>query len=605
MSFDIFFQNAVALHQAGRLDEAERIYRSLSDIAPENADLLHLIGLIAVQKGAADSALPYLYKAVRLAPEAVPYRFTLAQALSDTNRPKEALEHYKSVLERDASYPDTYNNMGLIYRRLNDPEQAADCFEKALEKDARFVPALINMGLLKRDSGDLSAAAAFFDKALDAAPDNSEAAAQLAVCRRLQNRNEDALALYEKALSGAPADAGYLNGRGIVLERLGRNAEALESYNAAVKAAPRYADAYNNRANVLAKLGRHWDAEADFKTAVKIDPEYAEAYNNLGALLFEHERYEEALECYRKAFIINPKQAQTCNNLAMAVRAAGDLEEAIGLYFNALVLDPSEPAVKHNLARALYDLYAHEDKRRDAEKLARKWAEAYPEDPIARHLLASFEGRPIDRAAPRYVAELFDAFSETFDNTLDALSYNVPALIEKAVKGGKTGRRILDAGCGTGRCAPILRPYASGLSGVDLSEKMVQSAKNKGLYDDLTVQDLITYLSTRPASFDLIVLADVACYFGDLAPLTTAAGAALTDGGEILITLEKADEKETQDFVLRPTGRFAHTRAAAQTAIGLAGLSILSFDEETLRTENGAPVAGFFIKVQKIMGNPA
>ena len=76
MSFDLFFQNAVALHQAGKLDEAEQSYRQLLEIAPEHTDLLHLLGMIALQKGAFDSALDFLYKAVKLAPDAAAYRFT-------------------------------------------------------------------------------------------------------------------------------------------------------------------------------------------------------------------------------------------------------------------------------------------------------------------------------------------------------------------------------------------------------------------------------------------------------------------------------------------------------------------------------------------------
>lgn len=595
MSFDAFFQNAVALHQSGRLDEAESLYRRLLEISPEHTDLLHLIGMIAVQKKAADSALEYLYKAVRMKPDAAPYRFTLAQALSDGGRPKEALEHYKAVLDLDDSYPDTYNNMGLICRRLNDPEKAEAYFKKALDKDAAFVPALINLGLLKRDAGKNDEAAAFFEQAFEIAPDEPETAVRLAVCRRMQGKDEEALSLYERALSNAPDDADVLNGKGIVLERLGRNEEAFEAYDSAIRAAPRFADAYNNRANVSAKLGKYNDAETDFKTAVKIDPKYAEAFNNLGALLFERERYEEALECYRKAFLINPKQAQTCNNLAMAVRASGDLEEAVGLYFNALVLDPEEITVKHNLARALYDLFAHENKSGEARRLAAKWAESYPDDPIARHLSASFEGKRLDRAAPEYVKNLFNAFSETFDETLNALSYRVPDLIRNALNGEKNGQKILDAGCGTGRLAPILKPYASFLAGVDLSEKMIQAAKAAS-YDELIVQDILPYLNEHERAFDIIVLADVACYFGDLSPLAKGVMRALNGGGKVLASLEK---NEKADVSLSPTGRFSHSRTEIAGKVTAAGLEIIEISEEVLRTEDGRPVNGFLLKAVK------
>ncbi len=596
MSFDVFFQNAVALHQAGRLDDAENIYRSLLEISPQNADLLYLIGMIALQKNAPDSALEFLYKAVRLNPNAASYRFTLAQALCDAKKPKEALEQYKEVLKLNDSYPDTYNNMGLIYRASGDRETAETYFQKALKLNAAFTPALINLGLMRREDGKINEARELFEKALNAEEDNAEAAAQLAVCERMENRFEKALELYERALKHAPENADFWNGKGIVSECLKRYEDALASYDTALKISPRMADAHNNRANVLTKLGKHWDAEAAFKTAIKIDPKFVEAYNNLGALLFERERYEEALECYRKAFQINPKQAQTCNNLAMAVRAAGDLKEAVGLYFNALVLNPDDETVRHNLARALYDLYAHENCPEEAKALCEKWASAYPDDKIARHLADSLNGKQTDRADPEYVKELFDAFSPTFDQTLNALSYRVPDLIKNALKECRKGLRILDAGCGTGRLAAILKPYAGFLAGIDLSEKMVQTARNTGLYDELETGEIVEYLNNHRESFDLIVLADVTCYFGELSEAVGAVLGALKNGGTMLATFEKTNKA---GYLLQPTGRFAHNRLEIEHKLGDAGFDLLELTQADLRTEDGNPVEGFLVKAAK------
>ena len=130
MSFDLVLNNAVRLHEQGRLDEAEAMYRQLLEISPEHTDVLHLLGMLALQRKSFDSAIDLLYKAVRLAPEAVAYEFTLAQALQDAGHPKEALEHYNSVLKKDATLSETYHNMGIIFRFENNPEEAKKMFRK-------------------------------------------------------------------------------------------------------------------------------------------------------------------------------------------------------------------------------------------------------------------------------------------------------------------------------------------------------------------------------------------------------------------------------------------------------------------------------------------
>lgn len=600
MSFDILFQNAVALHEAGRLDEAENAYRRLLETAPDHADLLHLIGMIATQKGASESAVPYLYKAVKLMPDAVPYRFTLACALQSAGHLNEALENYKEILKRDPSLPDTYNNMGNIYLQKGDAIEAELHFQKALEKNPSYAPAFVNLGAMKRKAGDFDAAADFFDKAIASAPDMADGYAQKALLLREKKDYAGALALYDKALAIEPENVVVLNGRGVALEAADRLDEALACYDKVIALAPRFADAYNNRANVRVRLNRKWDAEDDFKKAVKIDPDYAQAYNNLGALLFSEERYEEALECYRKAFLINKNQPEAMNNLAMAVKAAGDLQEAVALLFNALVAAPDLQAVQNNLAAALYELYAHENQKKDAVALVEKWVKKYPDHAVARHLLASLTGKADKEQDAAFVTGLFDAFADSFDGTLEAVDYRVPDMMRDAFArkfGGKKARSVLDAGCGTGLCGVKIRPFAEILTGVDLSAKMLARAKEKGVYDDLQAADAVAYMNGHSAAFDAVCLGDVACYFPDLAPVLAAAFATLKDGGALFMTVEAAScEKES---VLNPTGRYAHNAELLQKKTQAAGFKVDEPSRAVLRKEDGKDVDGAFFVAEK------
>ena len=601
MSLDYLLQNAARLHEQGRLDEAEALYRRLLEINPEQTDVLHLLGMIAMQRRSFDSAIDMLYKAVRLSPQTDAYEFTLAQALQESGRPKEALEHYKAVSARK-EYPETYHNMGIIYRFLGDTELARKMFEKAVEMRPDFSSAYVNLALIARDGGDSSGALALLDKAVAADPQNAEAYAQQAVTHRLAGENERAVALYEKALSLAESPV-YYNGLGIALENLNRTDDAFNAYCRAIELDPSCADAYNNRANVYVKYGKHWQAEDDYKKAVKLDPQFASAYNNLGALLYDRGRFEEALECYRKAFIINPKQAETCCNLAMAVKEAGDPAEAVGLYFNALALNPALTEIHHDLARTLYDLYGgtEPDCKETAVKLAQKWKQFFPDNPVAAHVCAALQGDNPPRAGDAYVETLFDSFAQTFDAAVGDLDYRVPELVAGHAQTLPAGLRILDAGCGTGLNAAALKTRAAKLTGVDLSAKMLDAARKRGLYDALEKSDAVAFCNENPSMFDLVVWADVACYFGDLTDLLAASARALAAGGRVVFTVEKAESPD--GYALRPSGRYVHGAAYVENALKRAGFSEIRLTDVVLRRERGADVAGIFAAAEKTGGD--
>ncbi len=598
MSFDFVFQNAVRLHEQGKLDEAEAVYRQLLEINPEHTDLLHLLGMIAMQRKSFDSAIDLLYKAVRLAPDSAAYEFTLAQALQDAGHPKEALEHYRAVLARNDTYPETYHNMGIIYRFEGDTAEARRLFEKAVEMRPDFASAYVNLALIERDEGRTDEALLLLDRAVKADSDYAEAYAQKGVTYRLTGRFDQALEQYEQALSLSENPV-YWNGIGITFERLDRLDDAFHAYCRAIELDPSFADAYNNRANVYVKFGKHWQAEDDYKKAVKLDPKFASAYNNLGALLYDHERYEEALECYRKAFIINPKQAETCSNLAMAVKESGDPAEAVGLYFNALALDPSLTKIHHYLAQALYDLYnaKEDDAKETAVKLAQKWKQFFPDNPVAAHVCAAFEGKTPERAADDYIRELFDSFADSFETAVKNIDYRVPELLAARMQDMSAGLRILDAGCGTGLNASVLKPYAKTLTGIDLSEKMTDAARAKGLYDSLQTADIVRFCNENPASFDLVVLADVVCYFGALEPLLSAVFKALVPGGGIFFTTEKLCGE--RDFVLQPSGRFAHSTEYVKNVLERTGFEKVRLTQEVLRREKDSDVAGILAVAEK------
>jgi predicted TPR repeat methyltransferase len=158
---------------------------------------------------------------------------------------------------------------------------------------------------------------------------------------------------------------------------------------------------------------------------------------------------------------------------------------------------------------------------------------------------------------------------------------------------------VLDAGCGTGLCGPLIAPYARRLTGVDLSDGMLVHAKEKNVYDELTKSELTEYLRVNRDAFDLIVSADTLVYFGDLDAVVAAAAGALRPNGLFVFTLEHAaGANPDAGYRLELHGRYSHRRAYVGRLLVGAGLQP-EIAEADLRMESGAPVAGLVVRGTK------
>ena len=238
-------------------------------------------------------------------------------------------------------------------------------------------------------------------------------------------------------------------------------------------------------------------------------------------------------------------------------------------------------------------------------KLYEEWQKLEPDNPIVEHMLAACSGENIpERASNDYVKETFDRFASSFDIKLAHLEYKAPQLIIEAIKShiddAKGTLNILDAGCGTGLCGPLLKPLAKNLSGVDLSQNMLNIAKQRKCYNDLVCDDLVKYLSKYTNKYDIIVSADTLIYFGDLNEALKAAVVATKPGALFVFSLEKlVDDKVDAEYKLEAHGRYTHNKQYIETTINDAGLELVSLDEEMIRKELGKPVDGWIVTAKK------
>jgi predicted TPR repeat methyltransferase len=420
-------------------------------------------------------------------------------------------------------------------------------------------------------------------------------ALQVAVQLHRLHELDDAELLYRRILTACPEQSDALHFLGILLHRRGRNDEAMEQITKSIALDPTLADRYNNLGNVLLELERHDEAADAFRQAIALNPGHANAYNNLGALLRAQGNQVLARAAYQQAIELDPEHVDAYNNLGNLLSGQGEINQAVAYYCKAITLMPDHPQARRLLGIAYYTL-GQIDK---AAEVFHQWLKDEPDNPIAHHLYAACSGHDVpQRASNAYIESTFDGFAASFDAKLGKLGYRAPDLVASALEAACAAPdqqlSILDAGCGTGLCGPLIAPYARRIVGVDLSSGMLQRAHARGVYAELVKAELQTFLAARVDEFDVIVSADTLVYFGALADVLDAAFHALKSGGLLVFTVEESRNVRS-DYHLNPHGRYSHESNYLRRAMMMAGFDVKAIDSAELRSEGGMPVGGLVV----------
>lgn len=386
---------------------------------------------------------------------------------------------------------------------------------------------------------------------------NMQSALNLAVRYHQAGKLEEAIALYQRAIAINPNIGETHYNLGIIFWKQGRNDEAISSFRRAIAANPNDAYSYYNLANLLQGEGRLEEAIVSYRHAIGINPNIAEAHNNLGNILQEQGRLEEAVSSYRSAIAANPGDASCHYNLGNALQEQERAEEAIASYRSAIAINPGYLKAYNSLGYLLKEA----GKTDEAIDIYKSVLEKDPDNPVAEHMLASLTGKTTKSAPPEYVKSLFDYFSRNFEDQLvEKLDYHSPKLLrrmlDRILKGDHRFQNAVDLGCGTGLSGVEFREIAKSLSGIDISPKMIEKAKEKNIYDHLEVADIIDFFGKTREKYDLFIATDVLVYIGNLKPLFSLVESHAAKGAYFLFLTESTDEKE---YLLRPTGRYAHS----------------------------------------------
>ncbi|RED48137.1 tetratricopeptide repeat protein [Aestuariispira insulae] len=331
------------------------------------------------------------------------------------------------------------------------------------------------------------------------------------------------------------------------------------------------------------------------------DPDNLEALGWRGEIAIQLDEYEVAAACLQKNLDLDPDGFEEYGKLGLAYYELEESEKSVRALLTAIERDDEDLVAHSNLGRALYD-YFHSGAEQEAARIARDWVKRFPDNPDAAHMGAAVGGlTPPEKAVEAYVADVFDVFAQDFDQKLEELGYCAPQLLETLVKQhlpeGITGLDILDAGCGTGLCGPLLKPLANRMDGVDLSSGMLEKAADRGLYDDLAEEELVAFLKSRRGQYDLVVAADVLCYFGALEEAFAATHDSLRSGGTFAFSLET--RPDTARYHLHPSGRYSHEQDYVLSAIRAVGFVIENYDRAVLRSEYGEDVKGLILLARR------
>jgi predicted TPR repeat methyltransferase len=297
---------------------------------------------------------------------------------------------------------------------------------------------------------------------------------------------------------------------------------------------------------------------------LSLAPGHARALTDQAFLYLRGSKPDLASNAARRAQLADPGLPESVGRAAQAAAAGGRMGDGRALYRRYLILDPTDRVgVGRDLAR--------------------------------------FGGIETGQAmSSAFVADVFDGYATKFDAHLtDTLRYVGPTVLAGLLEAvsAKPVEKAVDLGCGSGLSGLELRRFARHLTGVDLSEAMLERARARSVYDVLHRAEIVSWLEHGPDDFGIAMAADVTSYLGDLAPFFLAVSKALAPGGLLAMTVH---EQTAGDFGIVEGETYSHSRAFVERTASLAGLQIDHLERGAMREENKQPLPTLFLLLSKI-----
>jgi protein O-GlcNAc transferase len=394
------FRIAVQHHQAGRLSEAEALYRQVLAAQPNHADALHFLGVIAHQIGRDDLAVAWVRQAIALDPNNPVAHSNLGEAYRTMGRLDESIAACRRALQIKSDFPEAHYNLGNALRERGQLNEAVKAYHRALEFRVGYPKARVNLGIAFRQLGRLDEAVAAFRHALELDPDIPEA----------------------------------YNSLGHALRDLGQFADAIAAIRRALQLKPGYQEAHINLGAALAESGQLDEAVAACRRALELKPDDTATLNNLGNALKDRGELDEAIAAYRRALQRNPQEAGTHSNLVYALHFhPGYDRKRITEEHQRWNLQFSEPLKQFGQAHA-------NDRNRERRLRIGYVSPDFREHPVGRYALPWFERHDQERFEtfcysgvfrPDWITARFRALAGQWRNTVGVSDSGLAEMIRE------------------------------------------------------------------------------------------------------------------------------------------------------------------------------
>jgi predicted O-linked N-acetylglucosamine transferase (SPINDLY family) len=349
------YDQAVKFHQAGRLKEAEPLYRQILEKVPNQPDALHMLGVLSHQQGKHQIAAEMINRAIGANPNVASYHSNMGLALVTLNQKDQAIVAYQRALRLNPNYPEALNNLGIVYYSRQQFDQAISNYERALALRPDYLDALHNLGDALTASGKPQKAIECYRKAIASRPDWPDAYNNLGNACLAAGQVEAAIAAYRQALALNPNFPGAYINLGNAFLSQGKTREAIEFHRKAVALDPKKPEGHYNLGLALQKAGQIKDAIASVRKAIELRSDFSDFHTHLGDMLYINGEIDQSIEAFRKAMTLDPDEGVSYYNLGNALYGKGMLHESINQFRQSIALAPDFTMALNNLGNALKD----------------------------------------------------------------------------------------------------------------------------------------------------------------------------------------------------------------------------------------------------------
>jgi len=470
---------------------------------------------------------------------------------------EDAIIFYIESFKLNPKNEETMFSIGNLYYQLNMKDQAIDSYKKVLRIKPNHFLAHLNLGVVFSSMKQFDTSIKYYQKAKGICPD---------------------------------IPLVYYN-LGITYKQMDDFNRSIEFFKQAILLNPHYTEAHYNLGNTLELLGEVDLAIKSFEDTINSNSQHVKAHSNLGLLLTKTCQFDEAISCFEHAIGIDPEFIDAYNNLALVYMDLANFEKAILNCSIAIELNPSFVEAYSNLA-SIYLKMGNVENTIASYKMV---LELEPDNISAQYLIDALEGKDLETAPKEYVADLFDQYSVTFDQHLvDDLGYNLPKIFRKLFdelyEGNYCFKNVLDMGCGTGLSGDAFRTVSQKLSGIDLSQKMLNLADDKNIYDYLESGELCEFLESSKEKFDLFIALEVFIYMGDLDHVFNLIQKSSNAGAYILFSTESTD-MDIQYQVCK-TGRYIHSNQYIKKLAAKYKFDVIRHRSTEIRKHGSDTVSG-------------